>query len=80
MVLFDLISPGDNHRSRITAIREDTDGNILVLCQQSGLLVIDRDLKIIRERDPEDPDDPFAGRFLYDFQITPRGQSACGDQ
>ncbi len=68
---FRLISPSDNHRSRITAIREDKSGNILVLCQQSGLLVIDRDMNIIRERDPEDPEDPFADMLLYDFQITP---------
>jgi len=68
---FRLIVPGDNHRSKITAIREDKSGNILVLCQQSGLLVIDSDLNIIRERNPEDPEDPFADKFLYDFQITP---------
>ena len=68
---FRLIMPGDNHRSKITAIREDKSGNILVLCQQSGLLVIDGDLNIIRERNPEDPEDPFADRFLYDLHITP---------
>jgi ligand-binding sensor domain-containing protein/serine phosphatase RsbU (regulator of sigma subunit) len=67
---FRQITPGDNHRSKITAIREDESGNILVLCQQSGLLVLDRDLNIIYERSDEDQDDPFAGKFLYDFQIT----------
>ena len=70
---FRLIEPSDNHRSKITAIREDESGNILVLCQQSGLLVIDQDLNIIHERDPEDEDNPFADKFLYDFQITPGG-------
>ena len=75
---FRLIEPSDNHRSKITAIREDKSGNILVLCQQSGLLVIDRDLKIIHERDPEDPEDPFADMFLYDFQITPGGNLLVG--
>lgn len=68
---FRLVSPSDNHRSKITAIREDESGNILALCQQSGLLVIDQDMNIIHERDPEDQDDPFADKFLYDFQITP---------
>ncbi len=70
---FRQIAPGDNHRSKITAIREDANGNILVLCQQSGLLVLDRDLKIIHEKSDEDLEDPFAGKFLYDFQITPDG-------
>ena len=70
---FRLIAPSDNHRSKITAIREGASGNMVVLCQQSGLLVIDRDLKIIYERDPEDLEDPFTGKFLYDFQITPEG-------
>jgi len=77
---FKLIEPGDNHRSKITAIREDVSGNILVLCQQSGLLVIDRDLNIIHERDPEDPDDPFVGKSLSDFQITPGGNLLVGTQ
>ena len=75
---FRLIEPSDNNRSKITAIREDKSGNILVLSQQSGLLVIDKDLKIIHERDPEDPEDPFADKFLYDFQITPGGNLLVG--
>jgi ligand-binding sensor domain-containing protein/serine phosphatase RsbU (regulator of sigma subunit) len=70
---FHLISPGANHRSKITAIREDASGNIQVLCQQSGLLVIGSDLKIIRQREEEEQDDPFAGKLLYDLQITPGG-------
>jgi len=70
---FRLISPSDHHRSKITAIRESTSGDILVLCQQSGLLVIDRDLNIIYERDPENFEDPFIGKFLYDLQETPDG-------
>jgi len=70
---FRLIEPSDNHRSKITAIREDKAGNILVLCQQSGVLVIDKDLNIIHERDPEDQENPFADKTLYDFQLTPAG-------
>ena len=77
---FRLISPSDNHRSKITAIREDESGNILVLCQQSGLLVLNRDMKIIHERDPEDQDDPFADMFLYDFEITPGNNLLVGTQ
>ena len=77
---FRLIEPSDNHRSKITAIQEDDSGNILVLCQQSGLLVIDQNLNIIHERDPEDPEDPFADKFLYDFQITPEGNLLVGTQ
>ena len=70
---FRLISPSDHHRSKITAIRESAFGDILVLCQQSGLLVIDKDLNIIYERDPENPEDPFIGKFLYDLQETSDG-------
>ncbi|MDF1575112.1 MAG: two-component regulator propeller domain-containing protein [Bacteroidales bacterium] len=70
---FRLIAPSDHHRSKITAIRESKSGNILVLCQQSGLLVLDRDLKIIYERDPENPEDPFSGKFLYDMQESSDG-------
>jgi len=77
---FRLIEPSDNHRSKITAIRENESGNILVLCQQSGLLVIDENLKIIHERDPENPEDSFADKFLYDFQITPGGNLLVGTQ
>ena len=68
-----LIPPGDNPRSRISAIREDDSGNILVLCQQSGLLVIGSELNIIHESNPEDENDPFVGETLYDFQISPEG-------
>lgn len=75
---FRLIEPGNNHRSNIRAIREDQAGNILVLCQQSGLLVLDKDMNIIHERDPEDPEDPFLNKFLYDFQITPGGNLLVG--
>jgi len=75
---FRLIEPSDNNRSKITAIREDKSGNILVLSQQSGLLVIDKDLKIIHERDPEDPEDPFADKYIFDFQITPGGNLLVG--
>ena len=77
---FKRLDPGANHRSRITAIREDASGNILVLAQQSGLIVFDADLNIIRERDPDDQEDPFADLFLYDFLITPEGNLLVGNQ
>jgi len=77
---FRLIEPSDHHRSTITAIREDESGNIMVLCKQSGLLVIDKDLNIIHERDPEDPDDPFVDKSLSDFQITPDGDLLVATQ
>ena len=38
--IFTLITPGDDLRSSVQAIREDADGNILVLGQQSGIMVI----------------------------------------
>jgi len=69
---------GDNLRSKVTSIREDANGHILVLCQQSGLLVIDPDLQIIHAGDPADPEDPFAGKVLYDFQISSGGNLLVG--
>jgi ligand-binding sensor domain-containing protein/serine phosphatase RsbU (regulator of sigma subunit) len=78
---FRVIEPPDNHRSIITAIREDpSTGNILVLCQQSGVLMIDKALQIVHAGDPDDPDGPFAGKFLYDFQVTPEGNLLVGTQ
>ena len=76
---FHIIEPPDNHRSKINAIREDPNtGDILVLCQQSGVLIIDRDLQVVHAGDPTDPDDPFAGKYLYDFQVTPEGHLLVG--
>ncbi|MEN8203072.1 MAG: two-component regulator propeller domain-containing protein [Bacteroidota bacterium] len=69
---------GDNLRSKISAIREDASGNILVLCQQTGLLVISPNLQIIHAGDPADPADPFAGKVLYDFQQTSQGHLLVG--
>ncbi|MCK5068034.1 MAG: SpoIIE family protein phosphatase [Bacteroidales bacterium] len=78
---FRVIEPPDNHRSKITAIREDpSTGNILVLCQQSGVLMIDAALQIVHSGDPADPDDAFAGKFLFDFQVTPEGHLLVGTQ
>lgn len=78
---FTSIDPGefrDNLRSKVTAIREDVSGNILVLCQQTGLLHIAPDLKIIHAGDPADPEGPFTGKVLYDFQLTTEGHLLVG--
>jgi len=71
--VFRLISPGENNRSIITAISENGSGNMMVMYQQSGLLVIDEDLNIIYERDAEEEEGPFTGMTLYDFQVMPDG-------
>lgn len=76
--LFRLIDPGDGFRSSIRAIREDAEGNILVLCQQTGLLVINSNLEITYKGDPNDPSDPFAGKFLNDFQVIADGNLLVG--
>jgi len=77
--VFRVIAPPYNHRSQINAIREDPNtGNILILCQQSGVLMINEALQIIHAGDPDDPDDPFAGLSLNDFQVTPEGQLLVG--
>ncbi len=75
---FRVVSPSDDFRTRISAIREDSAGNILVLCQQSGVLVVNPELEIIFEGDPANPDDPFTGKFLYTFQVTPEGHLLAG--
>ncbi len=75
---FRLLSPSDDFRTRITAMREDSAGNVLVLCQQSGVMMVSPELEIIFEGDPANPDDPFAGKFLYTFQITPEGHLLIG--
>ncbi|MCK5138155.1 MAG: SpoIIE family protein phosphatase [Bacteroidales bacterium] len=75
---FRLISPSDDFRSAVKAIREDDQGNILVLCQQSGLLVISPDLEIIYTSDQADPSDPFSGKFLNNFQLTADGNLLVG--
>ncbi len=78
---FKVISPPDNHRTIISAIREDVHtGNILILSQKGGVFVIDESLQIIHAGDPADPDDPFAGKTLYDLQVTPDGSLLVGTQ
>ena len=76
--VFTLITPGDDLRSSVQAIREDRDGNILVLGQQSGIMMISPELEIVYSGNPADPSDPFAGRFLNDFQVTDEGNLLVG--
>jgi len=75
---FHLITPGDDLRTSVQAIREDADGNILVLSQQSGIMVINPQLEITYSGNPTEPSDPFAGKFLNDFQITDDGDLLVG--
>jgi len=69
---FRLISPSSEFRSTIRAIREDGQGNILVLCQQSGIIIFNRELDI------RYVGDPFTGKFLNSLQITPGGNLLVG--
>lgn len=81
--VFKVLRPfNDENLSRVNAIREDEEtGNILALCQQSGLLIFDAAYEILHERNLEALDqDPFAGLFLYDFQITDSGNLLVGSQ
>jgi ligand-binding sensor domain-containing protein len=75
---FHLITPGDDLRTSVQAIREDADGNILVLGQQSGILVINPQLEITYSGNPTEPSDPFAGKYLNDFQVTADGDLLVG--
>lgn len=76
--VFRLINPGDKFRSTVRAIREDADGNIVVLYQQSGILVLNSEMVITYRSDPDDESDPFTGKFLNDFQLTPDGTLLVG--
>ncbi len=71
--MFTLLNPGEGHLSPVQAIREDTLGNIFVLSQQTGVLVYSPELELTYSSDPSSETDPFAGKFLNNFQITPKG-------
>jgi len=76
---FSQITPLDGPRSSIRALREDADGNIVALLQQSGLMVISPELEVhFVGGDPGDQNNPFSGKFLNNFQITPEGNLLVG--
>ncbi|PID91206.1 MAG: hypothetical protein CSA96_09615, partial [Bacteroidetes bacterium] len=75
---FRLIDPSDDFQSRVMDIKENEDGQILVLCQQSGLMRIDEDMQISYMGDPADPESAFAGKFLNTFFILPDGHLFVG--
>ena len=75
---FRLIDPGEEFRSPIQAIREDKEGNMLVMSQKNGIFVINPTLEITYIGDPNDPSDPFTGKFFNDFQITTDGNLLVG--
>jgi len=69
---FKVITPNADFRSVINEIVEDRNGNILLLFQQSGVLIVkpDNTLKYISE--------PFAGKFLSSMQFTEDGNLLVG--
>ncbi len=76
---FKQITSLDGPKSSIRAIREDATGNIVALMQQSGLMVISPGLEVSYVGgDPGDPNNPFTGKFLNNFQITPEGNLLVG--
>jgi len=71
---FTVIGNIEGTGSPVRAILEDGEGNILVLIQQHGLMVIRPDLQYTYfGDDPSDETNPFAGKFLNDFQFTADG-------
>ncbi len=77
--VFKLFVPPDARRSSIHAIREDAEGNILVLLQHSGLMIISPELRITYVGgDPADQSNPFAGKFLNSFQVARDGSLLVG--
>jgi ligand-binding sensor domain-containing protein/serine phosphatase RsbU (regulator of sigma subunit) len=76
--VFRLLNPGGELMSPVQAIREDSLGNILVLCQQSGIHMFSPQLELLYNGDPSSENDPFAGKFLYNFQITTQGYLLVG--
>lgn len=75
---FTLLNPGEGLRSSIQAIREDSLGNILVLGQQTGILVYDPEKELTYHGDPTSENDPFAGKFFHTFLITGEGNLLVG--
>lgn len=75
---FTLIEPRNDFRSTVRALREDSDGNILALFQQSGILRISPGMELTYMNDPTDPDDPFAGKFMNNLQVTGEGNLLVG--
>ncbi len=69
---FRLITPDPAFRSPVRAIREDARGNVMALCQQSGIMVISREMEITYVSDP------FAGSSMNTFQVTPEGHLLVG--
>ncbi|MDX2430353.1 MAG: SpoIIE family protein phosphatase [Bacteroides sp.] len=77
--VFKQITPLDGPRSSIRAIREDASGNIMALLQQSGIMIISPELEVnYVGGDVGDPNNPFMGKFLNTFQITPEGNLLVG--
>ncbi|MBN1132866.1 MAG: SpoIIE family protein phosphatase [Bacteroidales bacterium] len=69
---FKVIEPDADFRSVVNDIVEDRNGNIYLLFQQSGILVVktDNSLEYIRE--------PFSGKFLSAMQFTSDGNMLVG--
>lgn len=76
---FRQLTPIDAPRSSIRAIREDDGGNIIALLQQCGLMIISPEMEVTYVGgDPSDETNPFFGKFLNNFQITPQGDLMVG--
>ncbi|HER08550.1 MAG TPA: hypothetical protein ENO20_06530 [Bacteroides sp.] len=69
---FRLIAPDPGFRSPVRSIREDARGNILALFQQSGVMLLNRAMEARYVTDP------FAGRSLNTFLVTPEGHLLVG--
>ncbi|MGW8315799.1 MAG: two-component regulator propeller domain-containing protein [Bacteroidales bacterium] len=76
--VFTLLNPGEGFTSSVQAIQEDSAGNIVVLCQQTGILVYNQQLELIYKGDPASENDSFAGKFLNTFLITDEGNLLIG--
>jgi len=75
---FKLIPPENGMASPVQAIREDSLGNILVLRQQSGIQLFNDQLESVYAGDPTSENDPFAGVFTNNFQLTAQGNLLVG--
>ncbi len=76
---FRQITPIDAPRSAIRAIREDADGTIIALLQQSGLMLISPEMEVhFIGGDAGDESNPFFGKFLNSFHITDQGNLLVG--
>ncbi len=69
---FSVFMQDETRGSAIAGFDEDRDGNILVMTQQNGLIIVDQELEFAHITDP------FTGFFVSDFAVTEENNLLVG--